>query len=279
MASLNNFHIKATPASVITGVVFFLFVPVLLVLIRRSRHKNKSSLLEKKQHVVITGGSSGIGLSIARECIGIKKNDGEPMLSHITLIARDKLKLESAQKELNSQIDTCYGKEKNKIRIQIVSADISKYEVISKAIDSEVIPNSPPPTVLFNVAGTAIPCRFLDADPTVFPHLMSTNYLGSVYTTRALVPHMIQNGGGTVVLTSSAAGQAGIYGYSAYAPTKFALRGLAEVLSMELAPYDIHVQLVFPPNTDTPGFELENKLKMEECKLMEDAAGLYQPEE
>ena len=98
-------------------------------------------------------------------------------------------------------------------------------------------------------------------------------------TTRVIAPHMASNGGGTIVLTSSAAGQVGIYGYTAYTPTKFALRGFAESLLMELAPFDVHVQIAFPPNTDTPGFEKENKFKMEECKRMEDGAGLFQPEE
>jgi 3-dehydrosphinganine reductase len=52
---------------------------------------------------------------------------------------------------------------------------------------------------------------------------------------------------------SSQAGQVGIYGYTAYSASKFGLRGLAEALQQELIADDIHVSLIFPPYTDTPG--------------------------
>lgn len=48
-------------------------------------------------------------------------------------------------------------------------------------------------------------------------------------------------------------GQVGIYGYTAYSASKFALRGLAEALQQEVIAQDIHVSLIFPPDTDTPG--------------------------
>jgi len=230
-----------------------------------------------------TGGSSGIGLSIAHECLELKQRDGKPLFSHMTLIARNRSKLEVAKKELHDQFKERNENKDCDIVIETISADVSDYKVISEAIEAKWKVSdqndTPPPTILFNVAGTSIPCRFETSDPTIFSQLMNVNYLGSVNVTRILTPHMIRNGGGTIILTSSAAGQVGVYGYSAYSPTKFALRGLAEVLLMELAPFDIHVQLAFPPNTDTPGFQKENELKMEECRLMEDTAGLFQPQE
>ena len=270
--SLNKFLIGG-------GIFVLLLIALLMFLIRRNGPKQKWSFVKKnnlKHHAVITGGSSGIGLSIAHECIKLKNKGGDPFFSHITIIARNQTKLDQAKKGLLDQMG-----ESSKVVIQTISADISNYEIISDSINKNIIEDDtiPTPTILFNVAGTAIPCRFISSDPTIYSHLMSTNYLGSVYTTRILCPHMISNGGGTIVLTSSAAGQVGIYGYSAYSPTKFALRGFAEVLSMELAPHNVHVQIAFPPNTETPGFEKENELKMEECRLMEDSAGLFQPEE
>lgn len=45
----------------------------------------------------------------------------------------------------------------------------------------------------------------------------------------------------------------GIYGYTAYSASKFGLRGLAEALQQEVIADDIHVSLIFPPDTDTPG--------------------------
>ena len=266
-------------ASSVSASIVVVFLTILLIIIRRDRPRNKSSFLKKEnQHVIITGGSSGIGLSLARECASYKRTDGRPFFSHITLIARNQSKLEKAQKDVQAIV----GKNWNssaKIVVTIVSADISNYALISEALTNEIIGKYIPPTLFFNVAGTAIPCRFLESDPKIFSELMSTNYLGTVNTTRVIAPHMTSNGGGTIILTSSAAGQVGIYGYTAYSPTKFALRGFAESLLMELAPFDVHVQIAFPPNTDTPGFEKENQFKMEECKFMEDGAGLFQPDE
>lgn len=46
----------------------------------------------------------------------------------------------------------------------------------------------------------------------------------------------------------------GVYGYTAYSASKFALRGLAEALQHEVIADDIHVSMIFPPDTETPGF-------------------------
>ena len=47
----------------------------------------------------------------------------------------------------------------------------------------------------------------------------------------------------------------GIYGYTAYSASKFGLRGLAEALQQEVIVDNIHVSIIFPPDTETPGLE------------------------
>jgi 3-dehydrosphinganine reductase len=69
---------------------------------------------------------------------------------------------------------------------------------------------------------------------------------------------MIERRRGHLLLVSSGAGIIGVYGYSAYTPTKFAVRGLAETLRAELKPHGIVVACAYPPDTDTPGFAREN---------------------
>lgn len=64
---------------------------------------------------------------------------------------------------------------------------------------------------------------------------------------------------------------------SGYSSTKFALRGLAESLKMELSPYNIFVTLALPPDTDTPGFAAEALSKPLETKLISDSAGIFHP--
>lgn len=70
----------------------------------------------------------------------------------------------------------------------------------------------------------------------------------------------------------------GIFGYTAYSSTKFALRGLAESLAMELQPYGISVTLSLPPDTDTPGYAVEELSKPKETKAISQMANLVQPE-
>lgn len=57
--------------------------------------------------------------------------------------------------------------------------------------------------------------------------------------------------------------QVGLYGYTAYSSSKFALRGLVEALQMELEQYNIRILTVFPPNTNTPLLSRENEIKPE----------------
>ena len=87
-------------------------------------------------------------------------------------------------------------------------------------------------------------------------------------------------GGGRIVITSSAAGQVGVFGYSAYSPTKYALRGYAEALHAELVPYpNIYVQLAFPADTNTPGYEKEAEMMPPVTKALNESAGLADPNE
>lgn len=64
--------------------------------------------------------------------------------------------------------------------------------------------------------------------------LMSVNYLGSVYPSRAVITTMKERRVGRIVFLSSQAGQVGLYGFTAYSSSKFAIRGLAEALQMEV---------------------------------------------
>ena len=90
---------------------------------------------------------------------------------------------------------------------------------------------------------------------------------------------MKQRGTGRIVFLSSQAGQLGVYGYTSYCSTKFALKGLAESLQMELARDNIYITLVFPPDTDTPGLKEENKTKPKETQLINETSGVLLADE
>lgn len=90
---------------------------------------------------------------------------------------------------------------------------------------------------------------------------------------------MRQQSSGRIVLVSSQAGQVGVYGYTSYCSTKFALKGLAESLQMELVRDNIYVTVAYPPDTDTPGFAEEKKTMPEETRLINDTSGVLSAEE
>lgn len=64
--------------------------------------------------------------------------------------------------------------------------------------------------------------------------MMDLNFLGGVNVTKAALKGMKDNNGGRIVFISSQAGQVGLFGYTAYSASKFALRGFAESLQMEV---------------------------------------------
>lgn len=216
-------------------------------------------------HVVVTGGSSGIGKSVAAECY----RQG----AFITLVARDEEKLLQAKKEVETfaindkQVVLCISVD--------VSSDFSQVENVIKQAQEKLGPVD----MLVNCAGTSVSGRFEEVEVERFKSVMEVNYLGSVYPTRAVISTMKERRCGRVVFVSSQAGQIGLYGYAAYSPSKFALRGLAEALQMEMKPYNIYVTVAFPPDTDTPGLALENQNKPVETKLISETSGVYQPEQ
>uniref|UniRef100_A0A8C9ZNJ3 3-dehydrosphinganine reductase n=1 Tax=Sander lucioperca TaxID=283035 RepID=A0A8C9ZNJ3_SANLU len=216
-------------------------------------------------HVVVTGGSSGIGKSIAVECY----KQG----AFITLVARDEAKLLQAKKEVekfainDKQVVLCISVD--------VSSDYSQVESVIKQAQEKLGPVD----MLVNCAGLAISGKFEDVEVDRFKKLMEVNYLGSVYPTRAVITTMKERRMGRIMFVSSQAGQIGLFGYTAYSPSKFALRGLAESLQMEIKPYNIYVTVAYPPDTETPGLAEENKTKPLETKLISETSGVCQPDQ
>jgi len=256
------------------GIVLLVLLIVEFVLLPRKRSKNYRD--ELLQHAIITGGSSGIGYSVAKELIAQK-------CRCITLLARNMEKLKEAKAALEAFRDADPSHIKSTI-INIYSVDVSNAEQIAKAAkeicSSDLVAN---PTMLLNIAGTSSAKEFIHTDYNEFLRLMNINYLGSAYATRAFLPYMLAKTTypkppRAILFTSSQAGQLGVYGYTAYSASKFALRGLAEALQSELARENVSVKIAFPPDTDTPGFEQEQIDKPQETKLISETSGLFQPD-
>lgn len=225
-----------------------------------SNMRPKKSLLGR--HVMITGGSSGIGKALA--IVAAKEG------AHVSIVARNVDKLRAAVLEIESY--TKKGQEVNAASVDVSNKNAveTNFALLEDAIG--------PIYMLVNCAGLAICGRLEDMKQNDVKHLIDVNLLGTIYPIQAVLPKFKERKEGIIVLTASAVALMGMFGYSIYSSCKFALRGLAESLYMEVKPYNISVTLALPPDTDTPGFENENKSKPKETKIMSESGGLYSAE-
>lgn len=218
----------------------------------------------KSQHAIVTGGSSGIGKVIACQLAAQGAN--------VSIIARGHERLRAAQLEIEQ------NRTSERQKVVALAADVSDRTQAEQVIQS-AIEQLGPPQMLITSAGIAYPGYFQEIPLEVFEQTMSINYFGTLYCIRAVLPAMQQQKKGEICIISSGAGLIGLYGYSAYCPSKFAVRGLAESLRSELKPMGITLSIVYPPDTDTPQLAEENKTKPPATKEMTATAKLWQADD
>jgi 3-dehydrosphinganine reductase len=216
-----------------------------------------------KKIALITGGSSGIGLALAKKMAAAGAN--------IAIVARRPDGLQIASQEiLNVRSDTdCF--------VEPIQGDVSDCEKITSILE-DFVARRGAPDYLINSAGIARPGQFEDLPIDLFSAMMNINYLGTVYPTRAVIGSMIKRRSGHVINISSMAGYLGVYGYTAYGASKFAVRGFSDVLRAEMKPHGIRVSLVFPPDTKTPQLEYESQFKPEVTKALSGTSGVLSAE-
>ena len=222
-----------------------------------------NSLSISGKNIIITGGSSGIGFQLAKELV--KSN-----AAHIILIARKEERLLRSVSELNET-------KADFQQISHISLDLTSNDVKEKIDD--LLKTIKRIDILISCAGFSLPVEFLSLKLNQFKQMIDVNYLGSVNITHAVTPYMCKQKFGQLVFLSSVAGQLGVYGLTAYSPSKYAIRGFAETLYHEVLPYGVGITLVFPPDTDTPGFEHENTMKPKLTKIISEQAGLWKSED
>jgi short-subunit dehydrogenase len=179
--------------------------------------------------VVITGGSRGLGLVMARQLAG----EG----ARLTLIARDEQELARAANDLRTHVST--------VDVQTVVADIRSRHDAEAAIEQAVAHHGSV-DVLINNAGTIQVGPADHMQLADYEDAMQTHFWGPLYAIMASLPHMRRAAHGRIVNISSIGGRISVPHLLPYSASKFALAGYSEGLRSELARENIVVTTVYP---------------------------------
>ncbi|MBT1070768.1 SDR family oxidoreductase [Geobacter chapellei] len=177
--------------------------------------------------VVITGGSRGLGLELARLFAG----EG----ARLALVARDVEELERAGLELEAA-----GAE-----VHIYQCDVGNQEDVERTVQA-IIGECGRVDVLINNAGIVQVAPFENFAVQDFKEAMDTHAWGALYMIRSIAPLMKRQGGGRIVNISSIGGLVAVPHLLPYSMSKFALTALSDGLRSELAKDGILVTTVAP---------------------------------
>jgi NAD(P)-dependent dehydrogenase (short-subunit alcohol dehydrogenase family) len=179
------------------------------------------------RHVLITGGSRGLGLVLARELAKHR--------AHITILARDDQELERAVLDIAARGADVLG----------IPCDVTDERQVQRAI-TRAISRRDRLDVLINNAGTITvgPIDHMSIDD--FDQAMALHFYAPLYSMLAVLPHMRIRGEGRIVNISSIGGRVGIPHLVPYCASKFALAGLSDSMRAELAEDNILVTTVYP---------------------------------
>ncbi|PIW69824.1 MAG: hypothetical protein COW08_05080 [Ignavibacteriales bacterium CG12_big_fil_rev_8_21_14_0_65_30_8] len=208
-----------------------------------------------KKCVWITGASSGIGKSAAME------------------FARTGCKVIVSSRRISSleKINTDLKKEKIKVEIMPcnVASSANVIQTVKKITETNKI------NCLINNAGVSTFKPAKENSLQEIKDIINTNLLGSIFTIKQVLPHMIKNGEGMIINILSVAANKIFEESSAYSASKMGLLGYTNVLREELREHNIKVVNILPGATETPMWPKEvRESKSKEMMKPEDLAQL-----
>ena len=177
--------------------------------------------------VLITGGTSGIGLATA----AMLKQEG----AQVVVTGRDSNRLEKTVTALG---------------IHGIQADITKEEDVIRLV-REANQKMNGLNVLINNAGFGYIAPLVEIKPELFDHVWRTNVLGAALSAKECAKIFIQQNYGNIINIASTSALKGNATASPYAATKFALRGMTESWREELRKYNVRVMLINPSEVMT----------------------------
>ena len=200
---------------------------------RKEKNLSKPTFFGWENSVIlITGASRGIGRAMAKAAVerGAK----------VGLIARTQQDLDIVLNEIGGQ---CVA----------AAADVGNPDEITQAVQL-ISKQLGPIDILINCAGIGDFGSFNKADIELFEKLMRVNYLGVVYTMKAVLPSMLERHKGCIINVASIAGRIGAPFEAAYSASKFAVVGLSEAVQSEVKSQGVLVSTILPGPVETDFF-------------------------
>jgi SDR family mycofactocin-dependent oxidoreductase len=137
-------------------------------------------------------------------------------------------------------------------RIVATKADVRDYPALKAAVDDGVAQLGRLDIVSANAGIGASPVKAWEMDDSTWQTMVDINLTGVWHAAKAAIPHLIEGGnGGSIILTSSAAGLQAYENIAHYVSAKHGVVGLMRTLALELAPYMIRVNSIHPTQVDT----------------------------
>jgi 3-oxoacyl-[acyl-carrier protein] reductase len=182
---------------------------------------------------IVTGGSRGIGLAIARTLV----SEGV----HVAIVGRSGAQLAAAHSAIES---TGPG------GVESVQADVRRYDAVERAVDAAVA-RFGGLDILVNNAGVGVFTDVASMTPDEWADVIETNLTGAFNMSHASLPHMRRRGGGFIVNISSLAGKNPFANGAAYCASKAGLNAFSEALMQEVRYDNIRVSYVMPGSVAT----------------------------
>lgn len=206
---------------------------------------------------IITGGAGGIGLAAVKRFL----EEG----AKVAIVDYDKQQGEKIEAELGENV-------------AFFAVDVSKLADVKEMVE-QVVDRFGKIDILVNNAGITRDATLVKMSEEDFEKVIQINLNGVYYCTQAVAPHMIAQGSGKIISTSSVSGVYGNFGQTNYAATKAAIIGMTKTWAKELGRKGINVNAVAPGFTATPMVEKMPEKVLQQMEGITSLQRLGKPED
>jgi meso-butanediol dehydrogenase/(S,S)-butanediol dehydrogenase/diacetyl reductase len=185
---------------------------------------------------LVTGGGTGIGASVARRFVA----DG----AKVCITGRRKERLDQVAGSLPPE------------SIMVCPGDVSRHEDVERMVEATLRFAGRLNVLVNNAAMDQVPpANVVDIDPELWQRVLEVNLTGPFLTMKACIPHMIRDGGGSIINVASVAGIRSIPSMPAYVSSKGGLVMLTQQVALDFGPSKVRCNVICPGSVRTEMIE------------------------